>query len=660
MKLLYILFFIALSTIHSFAQHSVEKAVRIEAEVKNDDITLKWDDNISASYHTIYRLADDSTWELKATKYVPELSYTDKDVQKNKAYTYLIYRENIDKAIGYGLITTGIEVEPIHNYGELMLCYESDLYNSLKSTFATYEKTLELEGWKIKRILVNSSNSVKEVKNSISNAYDKKTTKALLLIGNIAVPYSGFINPDGHNTHKGAWPTDLYYVDFSDSWTDENVNSTSSKFENNKNIPFDGKFDLSYISNTINIMVGRIFLDKMPSWDAKDNITDRYKRYFEKNILFRKGNIKPSKRAIVQDNFKSEREGFAANAYRYFTSICSLDSVSDGNYSSVFNKDYLLAYGAGPGQIVNGNFSSCTNVANSSDFLTDTSNVIFNSLFGSYFGDWDNADNLLRAPLCNWNPSLVNIWIGRPNWYLNEFASGMPIGYSFLSTINKRYDIDKQLDNPYNFNSMIHVGVQGDITLKHSYFKAVENVQVHLSSDKSLVNLSWEKPKDETYLSYYIYRLNPNTDSLDLITPQPISKTSFIDSFAHKGLNYYQIKAQVAVNNTNGYFYYLSAGAEVEIDEVTPKKWTTIIDNKINITIYPNPSTYNIVVKGNDVSKISSYSLCNLQGQLLLTKEILANTESHFNISIDNLPQGTYILKLSTADSNYSKRIVKR
>lgn len=30
----------------------------------------------------------------------------------------------------------------------------------------------------------------------------------IFLFGDIAVPYSGDINPDAHPDHKGAWPAD--------------------------------------------------------------------------------------------------------------------------------------------------------------------------------------------------------------------------------------------------------------------------------------------------------------------------------------------------------------------------------------------------------------------------------------------------------------------
>jgi hypothetical protein len=41
-----------------------------------------------------------------------------------------------------------------------------------------------------------------------------------VLIGNVPVPYSGDLNPDGHSDHDGAWPTDTYYAEMNGTWTD--------------------------------------------------------------------------------------------------------------------------------------------------------------------------------------------------------------------------------------------------------------------------------------------------------------------------------------------------------------------------------------------------------------------------------------------------------
>ena len=81
----------------------------------------------------------------------------------------------------------------------------------------------------------------------------------LYLLGNIPVPYSGLMAPDGHSPdHVGAWPADVFYADFDGEWADESINSSGASRVENKNIPGDGKFDKSQNDADIKYPVGRI------------------------------------------------------------------------------------------------------------------------------------------------------------------------------------------------------------------------------------------------------------------------------------------------------------------------------------------------------------------------------------------------------------------
>lgn len=45
----------------------------------------------------------------------------------------------------------------------------------------------------------------------------------------VPVAYSGDINPDAHNDHKGAWAADIFYGDLDGRWTDTLINNTSAR-----------------------------------------------------------------------------------------------------------------------------------------------------------------------------------------------------------------------------------------------------------------------------------------------------------------------------------------------------------------------------------------------------------------------------------------------
>ena len=51
-------------------------------------------------------------------------------------------------------------------------------------------------------------------------------------------------------------------------------------------------------------------------------------------------------------------------------------------------------------------------------------------LFGSWLGDWDSEDNIMRAVLATPDYGLTCAWSGRPHWFLQHMALGEPIGFS--------------------------------------------------------------------------------------------------------------------------------------------------------------------------------------------------------------------------------------
>ncbi len=96
-------------------------------------------------------------------------------------------------------------------------------------------------------------NAVQTTKNSIRQVWDSAGDLSnVLLIGHVAVPYSGITAIDGHspNEHEGAWVADDFYSTLSvpDSvWTSRDTASvTTSGYSSvqNRNYPGDGKFDL--------------------------------------------------------------------------------------------------------------------------------------------------------------------------------------------------------------------------------------------------------------------------------------------------------------------------------------------------------------------------------------------------------------------------------
>jgi hypothetical protein len=75
---------------------------------------------------------------------------------------------------------------------------------------------------------------------------------------------------------------------------------------------------------------------------------------------------------------------------------------------------------------------------------------------------------------------------------------------------------------------------------------------------------------------------------------------------------------------------------------------STLYPNDLNVSVWPNPFNDKIQIKSNE--RIVNLHIYNLIGQLVLIQEVqnLLNTE----LSLSNLPVGTYILKIFT-DNNH-------
>ncbi|MFA7082621.1 MAG: T9SS type A sorting domain-containing protein [Bacteroidales bacterium] len=75
-----------------------------------------------------------------------------------------------------------------------------------------------------------------------------------------------------------------------------------------------------------------------------------------------------------------------------------------------------------------------------------------------------------------------------------------------------------------------------------------------------------------------------------------------------------------------------------------------------NILVYPNPTKDDVYIttKG---EQINSYSLYNINGQLLLNNEKVKNKSE--KISLSTFPKGVYILKVVTDKSVYPRKVIK-
>ncbi len=485
-------------------------------------------------------------------------TFTDVNVSAGVGYEYIVVKRGTtvpNERIG--LTYAGIQVlTPLYR-GKMILIVDNTLSGPLAFELDRLVQDLRGDGWQVIRHDINvATSTVPSVKAILRNEYNKDpdNVTAALLFGNIPVPYSGNIAPDGHADHQGAWPTDYYYGDMDETaWTDNTVNNTTAARPANRNVPGDGKFDQSQTPTLAEIVVSRVdFSNLTTGWDVSQ--TELYRRYLNKNHAFRSGAYKPDNQTLVDDNFGFFGGGaFAQNGFRNGYTLTGTTSVQTNLdfFNDTKNRSFLLGYGCGAGT-----YTSAAGVGTSANFQTDSVNIVFSMLFGSYFGDWDFENNpFMPSALASKGGILTCSWAGRPNWHLHHMALGEPILTStYWVWLNSFLQFPVY---PPNFGGdLIHVGLLGDPTLRAHAVRPAQNLVA--TPQCGTIHLSWDASPDAA-LGYLVYWAE-HPDSIYQPISNVVAGTSFVDSFPVNGDNYYMVRALRLEQVPTGSYFNQSTG----------------------------------------------------------------------------------------------------
>ncbi|EEF63251.1 glycoside hydrolase family 9 protein [Pedosphaera parvula] len=560
-----------------------EYAVQVSANVQSSPakITLSWpqDTTITPNSYTVYRKTlDANSWSVLSTLPGSATSYVDSSVTVGSAYEYQIVK-NTSAYNGYGYIYAGINAPMTESRGKVVLLVDNSFSGSLSNELVRLQQDLTGDGWTVLRHDVSRTASVPSIKSVIQSDYnaDPAKVQAVFLFGHIPVPYSGNIVPDGHiPNHQGAWPADVYYGDMTGTWTDNSVNITSADDARNHNVPGDGKFDQSTIPATVKLMVGRVDLANMPgrlTWGGPATFKSELellRNYLNKDHKFRFNQMSVPRRAIVGDYFGiRDGEAFAASAYRSFAPFFGANNITSlpdkGTWLPTLKDNaYLCAYGCGAGS-----WTSVGGIGNSGQYndgtTTDLVNAdvkgVFTFVFGSWLGDWDAEDDIMRGVLATSSYGLASAWSGRPHWYMHHMALGQPIGYTARLTQNNANGGLYQTAINSAANN-IHIALMGDPTLRLHPVTPVSNLNV--SQSGSGVSLSWSASSDSV-VGYHVFRSTSMTVPFTRLTDSPVTGTSYTDSSAASGSYIYMVRAVKLETSGSGTYYNPSQGAFVAV-----------------------------------------------------------------------------------------------
>jgi hypothetical protein len=267
-------------------------------------------------------------------------------------------------------------------------------------------------------------------------------------------------------------------------------------------------------------------------------------------------------------------------------------------------------------------------------------------LFGSYFGDWDNSDAFLRAPLGQGN-TLTNCWAGRPNWHFYHMAMGDNIGYSTrLTQNNSSLYFGSTLTG---LNRMVTINLMGDPSLRMHYIP--QPTSLNSVSGGASTMLSWSAGGAE--IGYNVYRRYSDSTDFVKLNSSLITATNYTDlTLPLAGTVYYYVKAVELKTTPSGSYYNESLAAR---DSAEVSVGFGCVIPKLNVGIYPNPSNGQFIVQLSETGTNATIKIFNAFGENVYAKANVNASTEHISLPVE---AGVYYLSISTTAGTITRKLV--
>ena len=516
------------------------------------------------------------------------LNYVDNSVSQNVLYEYKVVR-SANSGAGYGYISTGYKVPASawsgsadHYMGKVMVFVETGLAASLGTGLAQLTADLKAEGWvPIVNTSFSASTDPAVVHAVIENAYasDPTHVKAVLLIGHVAVPLTqnNSLQPDGHNDPSRLWPVDGYYGDINGNWTEH----TSG--------PYSGLFNMHSFPSAIELAVGRVDLSDLPAFGSTESQLTA--AYLQRAHQFRTTGFVPKNRGVIFDalywtgnahagggwksiaplvgnavNDNSPDQPLSSTGFYQawptwfpFSGYVDLNGTTSTSNSLTNEGSYLWTFIGGGENVSSAGYSGST-----ADYAQSGYGYggVFNMGFGSYFGQWNTTNNLLRSPLAS-GQALTNVWSGKPHWYFHNMGMGEPIGRSAVQSMNN-------VDDRYSPQSIggignaanIHMCLMGDPTLRMHMVAPPTNLSANSAGGS--VNFNWSASADPQVTGYHVYSFSASGVP-SLLNNNPVSGTSWSTTGSFPNGTEFMVRAAKLETTPSGSYWNLSMGAMATI-----------------------------------------------------------------------------------------------
>lgn len=562
-----------------YAQDGKNFAVMIETKIDDTgfapQVVISWQNDTLATKYVVSRrdfesgeftkLAELSGGANTFSDLEPPYSKT-VEYEVEKIFTY--NKENISTK-SYKALAWDANLVQKEMRGVLILV-DNTIIDSLGDTFDKYISVLNNEGWnvivrEVPRVETFNPKAVLNNKAMISALVTKyPDISTVFILGRVAVPYSGDYAPDGHgDIHKGAQPTDSFYADLdSQNWTDSTVSNIKSDYPRQHNVINDGKWDQSYIPGKVDLAIGRVDLYNLTVF--KESEAGLLKRYLEKDIAYRSGQLTAENDAILYDGFVSYNAGFAADGWNNLSALYGRDNIVQKRVREELVKNsYKMVYANAPGA-----FDNIYDAIYAIDIAKTGYLAIHNMLFGSFNLDWDSENNLLRSVIASKPMALTSIWATRPFWTYYKLGIGETFGQALVSTQNNKTEYEYPSTS---YNSGVHIALMGDPTLKIINEFALDSLTPTYENDK-LISVSADIIDNKKVYGYQLllpdstksyeiakteYFNEPKTNSFTI----NLKDVGSIEKYTEQGVI---VRPIVLVENYSGRFYFLGNGTRVE------------------------------------------------------------------------------------------------
>lgn len=539
--------------------------VRVSAVMQTNppQIMLVWPtDDRALRYDVSRKSRDDTTWGDVTSLPASATGFTDTNIEVGTAYEYRIYKavSPTDGYYGYGYLYGGVQVPLMETRGKVILIADSTVTSALTLELDRLSRDLVGDGWTVLRHDVprmavdpaDSSTSVwaarlqeiSDLKAIIRDDYlsDPTAVKAVFLLGHLPVPYSGNLAPDYHLDHVGAWPADVYYADLSGTWTDVSVSKITASSQRNRNVPGDGKLDQTLIPALVDLEIGRVDMANLPTFQQDE--VELLRQYLNKDHAFRHRQTAAEARGLITDNLGlMTGEVPAANGWRNYAPFFGAAGAVPGAWQTDLGSGtFLWAYGCGAGT-----YTSCSGVTSTAQVAGSDPRVVFTMLFGSYFGDWDSPDNLLRAQLGSPTYTLTCVWASRPNWFFHHMALGETIGFSTRVTQNNNGLYERR-----NNAHAVHIALMGDPTLRMQIVAPVSGVAA-AANGVGGADVTWNASPD-TVLGYHVYKSAVAAGPFTRVNEELITGTSYTDAVSSAPCVYMVRGVKLEVSGSGSYY----------------------------------------------------------------------------------------------------------